>query len=358
MTPLDHHPARPAVHPIVGPISDPDQNGRLSVLLTPWLGRLQGGTVSVRGFVRSSDFRTDLAAPFSNRADLLYLNSDLPQGTALQTLLLHEVAHAALARHPTTDRSPGNQLDWDDWLNEGLAHLAERRCGGGSRERRPRQATPGELPRDRTEHATRVGGAAQPLHGGAQQSPAAVDRREHHVHHVRRLERKRAFARDQGVPPSEALVRAAEMTDVPKRQQQALIAFGRLLARLREEVGLRDLPELVDEVVNATGYATYLKDGTEEGEERHANASASWFPPTGYSVLLLIIHSHAGLSSAVSSWGLSSFQGGLPTIHWNGCFRAVLNHVSSSLNAFAQKMFRSRSAGSCQLVPVRSGGSM
>ena len=120
----------PAISRHIGPISDPDQNGRLSVLLTPWLGRLQGGTVSVRGFVRSSDFHTDLAAPFSNHADLLYLNSDLPQGTALQTLLLHEVAHAALARHPTTDHSPGNQLDWDDWLNEGLAHLAERRCGG------------------------------------------------------------------------------------------------------------------------------------------------------------------------------------------------------------------------------------
>ncbi len=84
-------------------------------------------------------------------------------------------------------------------------------------------------------------------------------------------ERLIAFAREHATAPSEALLRAEEMGDLPKRQQQALIAFGRLLARLRDEVSLRDLPELVDEVVNATGYATYLQDGTEEGAERYAN---------------------------------------------------------------------------------------
>ena len=84
-------------------------------------------------------------------------------------------------------------------------------------------------------------------------------------------ERLVTFARDQGCPPAEALLRAEEMTDVPKRQQVALVAFGRLLTRLREEIAERDLPELVDGVIAATGYATYLQDGTEEGEERHAN---------------------------------------------------------------------------------------
>ena len=110
----------PRIHEHVGPIADPDKNGRLTVLLTPWLGRLRGGTTQVRGFVRSSDLRTDIAAPFSNHAELVYLNSDLPRGEALQSLLLHEVAHIALAsrQHGVTD--------WDDWLNEGLAHLAER----------------------------------------------------------------------------------------------------------------------------------------------------------------------------------------------------------------------------------------
>jgi hypothetical protein len=115
----------PAVEQHVGPIADPDQNGRLTVLLTPWLGRLRGGTTQVRGFVRSSDLRTDISAPFSNRADLLYLNSDLPTGEMLQSLLLHEVAHTALASRQSV--TSGRALpDWDDWLNEGLAHLTEQ----------------------------------------------------------------------------------------------------------------------------------------------------------------------------------------------------------------------------------------
>jgi len=84
-------------------------------------------------------------------------------------------------------------------------------------------------------------------------------------------ERLVQFARDQGCPPSEALLRAEEMGEVPKRQQIALVAFGRLMARLRDEVSLRDLPELVDEVIAATGYGAHLQDGTEEGEERYAN---------------------------------------------------------------------------------------
>ncbi|MDQ3400436.1 MAG: UvrD-helicase domain-containing protein [Chloroflexota bacterium] len=84
-------------------------------------------------------------------------------------------------------------------------------------------------------------------------------------------ERLVAFARERGCPPSEALLRADEMGDLPKRQQAALVAFGGLLARLRDEVAERDLPALVDQVIGATGYAAYLQDGTEEGEERHAN---------------------------------------------------------------------------------------
>jgi DNA helicase-2/ATP-dependent DNA helicase PcrA len=80
-----------------------------------------------------------------------------------------------------------------------------------------------------------------------------------------------AFARDQGITASDALLRAEEIAEIPKRQQTALTAFGRLVARLREDAGTRELPDLVDELIGATGYATYLKDGTEEGEERYAN---------------------------------------------------------------------------------------
>lgn len=127
------HDILPKILNLVGPLADPDRNGRLTVLMTPWLSRLRGGTVQVRGFVRSSDLRRDIAPPFSNRADLLYLNSELPNGTALRTLLLHEVTHAALASQSLINDGTvprASRPEWDDWLNEGVAHLVERAGGG------------------------------------------------------------------------------------------------------------------------------------------------------------------------------------------------------------------------------------
>ena len=79
------------------------------------------------------------------------------------------------------------------------------------------------------------------------------------------------FARAQGITAAEALLRAEEIADAPARQRATLAQFGRLLVRLRADVVERELPRLIDEVIGATGYATYLKDGTDEGEERHAN---------------------------------------------------------------------------------------
>ncbi|HUG56028.1 MAG TPA: UvrD-helicase domain-containing protein, partial [Candidatus Limnocylindrales bacterium] len=80
-----------------------------------------------------------------------------------------------------------------------------------------------------------------------------------------------AHARERGIPPSAALLEAEAISDVPRRQQGALAAFGALLDRVRGELGDRDLPAIVDEILAATGYAAYLRDGTEEGGERHAN---------------------------------------------------------------------------------------
>ena len=80
-----------------------------------------------------------------------------------------------------------------------------------------------------------------------------------------------AFAKERGVPIAAALLDAEQAPGIPKRQAAVMVAFGRLLARLREEVAVRPLPDLVDEVVRATGYGAYLKDGTEDGEERYAN---------------------------------------------------------------------------------------
>jgi len=79
------------------------------------------------------------------------------------------------------------------------------------------------------------------------------------------------FAQSSGLTTAEALLRAEEIGDIQLRQRGTLAAFGRLLARLRDDVAAQELPQLIDEVVGATGYATYLKDGTDEGEERYAN---------------------------------------------------------------------------------------
>jgi len=80
-----------------------------------------------------------------------------------------------------------------------------------------------------------------------------------------------SFAREVSVTTAEALLRTEEIADVPARQRSALASFGRLLARLRADVAECELPQMIDEVIGATGYGTYLKDGTDEGEERHAN---------------------------------------------------------------------------------------
>ncbi|MEK7861266.1 MAG: 3'-5' exonuclease, partial [Chloroflexota bacterium] len=80
-----------------------------------------------------------------------------------------------------------------------------------------------------------------------------------------------AFARERSMSPGDALLVAGEIADVPKRQQAALESFGMMLARVREQIPRRDLPELLDVLVAESGYTTYLRDGTEEGEERWAN---------------------------------------------------------------------------------------
>src|SRR5207245_7517195 len=55
------------------------------------------------------------------------------------------------------------------------------------------------------------------------------------------------FAREQGITASDALLRPDAIADMPKRQQAALTAFGRLVARLRDDAVARELPDLIDE---------------------------------------------------------------------------------------------------------------
>lgn len=109
-----------------GDYCDVDGDGKFAILLSHWLGKLQGGETSVGGFVRGSDFRKTIAPPFGNQADVLYLNSNIAAGPRLKTLLAHEYTHAVLfsARRRLAD-SMAIDTDEEDWLNEAIAHVAE-----------------------------------------------------------------------------------------------------------------------------------------------------------------------------------------------------------------------------------------
>jgi len=55
------------------------------------------------------------------------------------------------------------------------------------------------------------------------------------------------------------------------RARSALGGFAALVARLRTRIGVLSLPELLDAVLEESGYRAMLADGSEEGEERWAN---------------------------------------------------------------------------------------
>jgi hypothetical protein len=111
----------------LGHTLDVDRDGRFTILLTGWLGRLSNGKVSLDGFVRGSDFYRDLAVPYGNRCDMMYLNTDLQPGPHLRTLLAHEYTHAVIfSEHVFAGYLPERpRRDEEGWLNEGLAHLVE-----------------------------------------------------------------------------------------------------------------------------------------------------------------------------------------------------------------------------------------
>jgi hypothetical protein len=111
----------------LGHALDVNRDGRFTILLTGWLGRLSNGKVSLDGFVRGSDFYRDLAVPYGNRCDMMYLNTDLQPGPHLRTVLAHEYTHAVIfSEHVFAGYLPGMpRQDEEGWLNEGLAHLVE-----------------------------------------------------------------------------------------------------------------------------------------------------------------------------------------------------------------------------------------
>jgi DNA helicase-2/ATP-dependent DNA helicase PcrA len=64
---------------------------------------------------------------------------------------------------------------------------------------------------------------------------------------------------------------AGQVEGIATRIRGAMGEFAALLRRLRTRVGVLPLPELLDEVLEASGYRAMLADGSEEGEDRWAN---------------------------------------------------------------------------------------
>ncbi len=132
----------------LGEVHDTDGDGRFTILLSPWLSRLQGGKVALDGFVRGSDFLREAARPFGNQCDMLALNSRLRPGPHLRTVLAHEYAHAVLfCEHALENHLDIRQRhDEESWLNEGIAHVAEEMQGYGWSNLEKRLAAYAEAP--------------------------------------------------------------------------------------------------------------------------------------------------------------------------------------------------------------------
>ncbi len=59
--------------------------------------------------------------------------------------------------------------------------------------------------------------------------------------------------------------------EMASRTRAALVTFAKTVGRLRARIGALPLPELLDAVLEESGYRAMLADGSEEGEERWAN---------------------------------------------------------------------------------------
>ncbi|HTS14826.1 MAG TPA: 3'-5' exonuclease, partial [Candidatus Sulfotelmatobacter sp.] len=64
---------------------------------------------------------------------------------------------------------------------------------------------------------------------------------------------------------------AVDDPEMAGRTRVALAGFADVVRRLRSRVGVLPLPELLDAVLEESGYRAMLSDGSEEGEERWAN---------------------------------------------------------------------------------------
>jgi DNA helicase-2/ATP-dependent DNA helicase PcrA len=88
----------------------------------------------------------------------------------------------------------------------------------------------------------------------------------------RSLEALRALAEDRDSDYWGALGAVAEGAgELTPRARKSLTAFRRLVERLRARAGLLPLPELLDAVLEDSGYRAMLMDGSQDGEDRWGN---------------------------------------------------------------------------------------
>ena len=69
----------------------------------------------------------------------------------------------------------------------------------------------------------------------------------------------------------QAMGRAADLVDVPLAGQRALVEFDTLITRLQELSASTNVLDLLDDLLESSGYAQWLRDGTNEGDERWQN---------------------------------------------------------------------------------------
>ena len=113
--------ALPLVHEWIGPVTDLDQDDRLTFLLTFLDLRPVDSGIPVFGCVRPADYALTEARDFGG--DIVYLDLRAPV-EELPGLLVHELTHAAILSHHPPDHADAEMVP--GWLNEAAAHVMER----------------------------------------------------------------------------------------------------------------------------------------------------------------------------------------------------------------------------------------
>lgn len=80
-----------------------------------------------------------------------------------------------------------------------------------------------------------------------------------------------AWAAQQGQTPEEAITHIDDHPTLGAQPKESLKRFGALIADLRDTLPTVPLDQFIDRVLERTGYASEIRDGSEEGEERWRN---------------------------------------------------------------------------------------